>query len=200
MPLISEFVFRSPKHNDPTEKEVIDHLIVHKGQSILVSQKAQENPEKRNIESNERWVLKNVKSALKPICGAINKPDERPKWCDHPRRGRVEFAVLPSIVHGIALAETWYPVDLGSAASDLPLDYLDVPLSYLSINDFLNLVVQLRTVPELLEYLNARRSLPVTTLRIMGDEMCLFELYLMNGGKFGNLHRTRGCQACHLNS
>ena len=31
LPLISEFVFRSPKHNDPDEKEVIDHLIVHKG-------------------------------------------------------------------------------------------------------------------------------------------------------------------------
>ena len=44
LPLISEFVFRSPKHNDPTEKEVIDHLIVHKGDGILISQKAQEDP------------------------------------------------------------------------------------------------------------------------------------------------------------
>jgi hypothetical protein len=30
-PLVSEFVFRSPKHNDPTEKEVIDHLIEFPG-------------------------------------------------------------------------------------------------------------------------------------------------------------------------
>ena len=44
LPLISEFVFRSPKHKDPTDKEVIDHLIVHKGDGILISQKAQENP------------------------------------------------------------------------------------------------------------------------------------------------------------
>jgi hypothetical protein len=37
LPLVSEFVFRSPKHNDPSEKEVIDFLIMHKGQSILIS-------------------------------------------------------------------------------------------------------------------------------------------------------------------
>ena len=29
VPFVSEFVFRSPKHHDPDEKEVIDHLIIH---------------------------------------------------------------------------------------------------------------------------------------------------------------------------
>ena len=61
---------------------------------------------------------------------------------------------------------------------------MGVPVSYLSINDFLNLAVQLRTVPELLEYLNARRSLPEAALRRMGDEWSLFEFYLLNGGDF----------------
>jgi len=182
LPLISEFVFRSPKHNDPTEKEVIDLLILHKGQSILISQKAQDDPAKRTVLRNELWVLKNIQDALKPICGAIRKPDERPKWCEHRRRGRVEFAALPPILHGIVLAETWRPVDLSFAATNVPLDYDGVPISYLSINDFLNLVVQLRTVPELLEYINARRSLPIATLHIVGDERPLFELYLINGG------------------
>jgi hypothetical protein len=41
-------------------------------------------------------------------------------------------------------------------------------------------------VPELLEYLKARRALPPATLRVIGDETPLFELYLLNGGKFGN--------------
>ena len=50
MPLVSEFVFRAPKHNDPTEKEVIDHLIIHNNQSILISQKAQEDPDKRPLD------------------------------------------------------------------------------------------------------------------------------------------------------
>ena len=52
LPLVSEFVFRSPKHNDPNEKEVIDHLIVHKGDCILISQKAQEDPTSRSVEKN----------------------------------------------------------------------------------------------------------------------------------------------------
>ncbi len=58
------------------------------------------------------------------------------------------------------------------------------PLTYLSINDFLNLAVQLRTVPELLEYLSARRMLPEASLRRVGDEWTLFEFYLLNGGSF----------------
>jgi hypothetical protein len=182
LPLISEFVFRSPKHNDPNEKEVIDHLIVHKGDGILISQKAQEDPTSRSVEKNELWVLKNIQDALKPIYGSIRKPDDRPKWCDHPRRGRVPISTLPHIIQGVALVETWRPVDLNQIADKLPLEYLGVPLTYMSINDFLNIVWQLRTVPEILEYLKARRELPTACLRIVGDELPFYELYIMNGG------------------
>jgi hypothetical protein len=72
--------------------------------------------------------------------------------------------------------------DLQPAAAELPLEYLGVPITYPSINDFLNLLVHLRTVSELLEYLNARRALLVAALHTVGDEKPLFELYLMNGG------------------
>ena len=187
LPLISEFVFRSPKHNAPTEKEVIDHLIVHKGDGILISQKAQDDPTSRTAHKNELWVLNNIQDALKPIYRAIRKPDDRPKWCEHPRRGRVEFATLPRIIHGVALVETWRPVDLKEVAADLPLEYLGVPITYMSINDFLNVVMQMRTVPEVLEYLNARRELPSACLHVVGDELPLYELYMMNGGDL------RGC-------
>src|ERR1700691_1980090 len=122
IPLISESVFRSPKHNDPSEKEVIDHLLVHRDFGILISQKAQDDPERRTPRQNERWVLKNIQNALKPICGAIRKPDERPKWCEHQRRGRIEFNALPRLVHGGALVETWNPVDLLPVATNLPLE------------------------------------------------------------------------------
>ena len=182
LPLISEFVFRSPKHNAPTEKEVIDHLIVHKGDGILISQKAQDDPTNRTARKNELWVLNNIQDALKPIYRAIRKPDDRPKWCEHPRRGRVEFATLPRIIHAVALVETWRAVDLKDVAAVLPLEYLDVPITYMSINDFLNIVMQLRTVPEVLEYLNARRELPTACLRMVGDELPFYELYIMNGG------------------
>ena len=88
------------------------------------------------------------------------------------------------------MVETWHPVDLSSIAADLPLEYLGVPITYMSINDFINLVVQLRTVPELQEYLNARRTLPAACLHTIGNERPLFELYLMNGGSFA------GCTGC----
>lgn len=185
LPLISEFVFRSPKHKAPTEKEVIDHLIVHKGDGVLISQKAQDDPTNRTARKNELWVLNNIQDALKPIYRAIRKPGDRPKWCEHPRRGRVEFAALPRIVHGVALVETWRAVDLKDVAADLPLEYLGVPITYMSISDFLNIVMQLRTVPEILEYLNARRELPSACLHVVGDELPLYELYIMNGGNLG---------------
>ncbi len=52
VPLISKFMFHGPKHNNPSEKEVIDFMIVHRGQSILISQKAQDDPTKRTIKRN----------------------------------------------------------------------------------------------------------------------------------------------------
>jgi len=116
VPLISEFVFRSPRHNDPTEKEVIDHLIIHKQQGILISQKTQDDPEKRTIDRNELWVLKNIRGAVKQTCGAIRNPKDLPKWCEHPRRGTVDLGTLPRIVSAFSRR-----LSQRSAASRLPL-------------------------------------------------------------------------------
>ena len=86
--------------------------------------------------------------------------------------------------------ETWHPVDLNQIADKLPLEYLGVPLTYMSINDFLNIVWQLRTVPEVLEYLKARRELPTACLLMVGDELPFYELYIMNRGTL------KGCLRC----
>jgi hypothetical protein len=78
-------------------------------------------------------------------------------------------------------------VDLNAQADNLPLRYQGTPITYLSLRDFLNIAVELRTAPEVLAYLDARRGLPYTDLRIIGDERALFEFYLLNGG------RLEGC-------
>jgi hypothetical protein len=180
-PLISEFIFRSPQMLDGTQKEVADLLIVHKGNGLLVSQKAQEDPLSRDQHKNELWVLKAAKKGLDQLLGAL-RPSTKAIWCEHPRRGRVEFSAgLPPITHGIVTVETFRSVDLQSGAADLPLEQTGVPLTYLSLNDFLNVATQLRTVPELLRYLNARRDLPEAALRRVGDEQPLFEFYLLHG-------------------
>jgi hypothetical protein len=183
VPFISEFIFRSPQIIDPTQKESVDFAFVHKQRSILVSQKAQEEPEKRTVEKNRLWVLKNAKNALSQLRGAIHSPKDKTIWCDHPRRGRVEFAGgLPQALHGIVVIESLHAVDLRAEADKLPLVVSGVPITYLSLGDFVNVALELRTIPELLEYLNARRTLPKASLYRIGDELRLFELYLLNGG------------------
>ena len=126
IPFISEFVFRSPQNLEGprnSQREVADLLIEHLGKGLLLSQKAQEDPESRGDRRNGLWVLKNAKGAVAQLIGALRSPTT-PFWCDHPRRGRVEFAAgLPPIVHGVVVAETFRPVDLLSVAADLPLEY-----------------------------------------------------------------------------
>jgi hypothetical protein len=91
IPFISEFVFRSPQVWDKTQKEVADLLIFHKGKGLLVSQKAQEDPDSRDERKNELWVLKYAKAVVSQLVGAL-RSDHKNIWCDHPRRGRVDFA------------------------------------------------------------------------------------------------------------
>jgi hypothetical protein len=182
-PFIREFVFRSLQKLDPTQKEVVDLMVMHRNSGILISQKAQENPLARTAEKNKLWVRKKAKEAASQLTGAIRSGNEKPIWCEHRRRGRVEFPQgLPPIEHGLVLIETRYSVDLQPDADELPLDYAGVPITYLSVNDFMNLVQELRTVPELLAYLDARRAIPLSSQRVVGDDMCLFEFYLLEGG------------------
>jgi hypothetical protein len=183
IPFISEFVFRSPQNlSGPrgTQREVADHLILNRGKGLLVSQKTQENPESRDERRNGFWVLNNAKSAVAQLIGALRSPGT-PFWCDHPRRGRVDFpAGLPPIAHGVVIVETFRPVDLQPAAADLPLEYAGTPITYLSINDFINVAMQLRTVPEVYAYLDARKDLPDSTLRRVGEEQLLLEYFLLH--------------------
>jgi hypothetical protein len=183
LPFISEFVFRSPQTADRTQREVADFLVAHGQIGILISQKCQEDPSSRSVGKTESWVRKEAKRAVDQLRGALRTAIGKPIWCDHPRRGRVQFPNgLPKINHGIVVVEVFHPVDLEPDAADLPLDFQGTPISYFSVNDFLNLAVELRTTPELLEYLNARRSLPPRELHVVGDERSLFEFYLLNNG------------------
>ena len=182
IPFFAEFVFRSPtKVVGGSEKEVADLLISLGSMSVLISQKCQQDPDSRDQTKTESWARKQAKNAAAQLQGALRTGSNRPAWCNHPRRGRVNFPNgLPAIGHGIVLIEVFQVVDLKTNAAELPLEYKDTPISYFSLNDFLNIAVELRTVPELLLYLEARRCLPPTDLRVIGDEKTLFEFYLLN--------------------
>jgi hypothetical protein len=185
LPLIHEFVFRNPQTLDRTQKEVADFLLLQENSGVLISQKCQEDPQGRTAEKADLWARKKAKQAVSQLCGALRTGNGRAIWCNHPRRGRVEFSDgLPPIVHGIVIIEILQRVELQSEAADLPLEFNGCPITYLSLNDFLNLALQLRTLPECLDYLEARRSLPLSDLRTIGSEKPLFDFYLLNDGSF----------------
>jgi hypothetical protein len=169
-------------------------IIPRGGSGILISQKCQEDPTSRDERKTELWARKNVKGAARQLCGAL-RAGPRLIWCDHPRRGRVEFpGGLPPITHGLVLTEVFQPIDLQPEADDLPLSCGSTPITYLSVNDFLNLAVDLRTVAELITYLDARRGLPTVDLRRIGSEQPLFEFYLLGDGSLAGCAGISGAR------
>jgi len=184
LPFVSEFVFRSVQTFDGgTQKEVADLLVAYPGVGILISQKTQKDPFARTAEKTLSWALKEAKRGTSQLCGALRTARGKPIWCDHPRRGRVELPDgLPDINHGVVLVEVFERIDLNALADDLPLQYHGTPITYFSLNDFLNIAIELRTAPEVLAYLDARRALPYSDLRIVGDERALYEFYLLQRG------------------
>ena len=183
LPFVSEFVFHSVQTLDGTQKEVADFLIAYPGHAALISQKTQQDPLARTSEKTATWAAKEARKAASQLRGALRTARGKLVWCEHARRGKVDLpAGLPAINHDIVLVEVFERVDLNERADDLPLEYKGTPISYLSINDCLNIAIELRTLPELFAYLNARRSLPYPDLRVIGDERALFEFYLLQGG------------------
>ncbi len=59
---------------------------------------------------------------------------------------------------------------------------LRLPVSYLSVNDFLNIVNELRTINDLLLYLDARCSICPELQRTVGIEKAIFEFFVLYGG------------------
>ncbi|HEU5401034.1 MAG TPA: hypothetical protein VFU86_06730 [Terriglobales bacterium] len=185
LPLVSEFVFRSPQTVDGSQREVADFLVTCGALGILISQKCQDDPSVRTAKKLEAWAYKKTKKAASQLMGALRVGAGRPMWCEHPRRGRVDFSTgLPAIAQGIVLTEVFEPVVLPQETDGLPLEFGGIPISYFSLNDFLNLTVQLRTLPEIVEYLDRRRALPIADLRTIGEERSLFAFYLLNEGSF----------------
>src|SRR5205814_8613057 len=63
-----------------------------------------------------------------------------------------------------------------------------IPISYMSVNDLFNLINELRTFPDIDDYLKARTALPKKVLRTVGEEKPLFEYYLLSKRSFEGCH------------
>ncbi len=183
-PLTAECVFHSPQYIDKgNQKEVCDLLLILRRNAILVSMKSQDDPTSRTRDKLRRWAIKNSKSALNQARGALNTLGRKRFWCDHSRRGRVDFE--PSSIqvsHVVVLTEVFGdPVDL---PNDLPLALGRIPVTYLSVNDFLNLISELRAFSDITGYLDARRTLSDENLRMIGHEVHFYKCYILNRRSF----------------
>lgn len=199
MPFISEFVFRSPKRHKKG-REIADLLISQGETNIVFSQKCQLDPTSKSVEKNALWVLKSTKIGLSQLQGGLKTFTTEGFWCDHPKRGRVKFsAPLSKIDEAIVLVETRISVDLNTESGAFPLTHSGIPITYLSVDDFLFLVNELRTVPELLWYLKERRALVEADLKVIGDEKNLFPVYILNDRHFdGCTTRADAKKILHL--
>ena len=155
---IAEFVFRSPHYDRKSPKEVVDFLFVRADQSILVSQECREDPTVKTGMRLQRWTRKSARSAGDRLKGALRWVGTSEEiWCEHWRRGRVTLMGLPKVTHVMATIEVKERIIL---QNDLELVCRETPITYLSLNDFLNLCDQLRTGPELVRYIYQRKTLP----------------------------------------
>ena len=180
VPLTWENVFRSPQYTVKSDKEVVDLLLALRNRGIFVSMKCQQDPEKRTGDKLVWWVQKSAEAALRQVKGGIRTSKTREFWCNHPRRGQVSFKpnqIEP--VRAVVVVETQEEVAL---SQDRPLEIDSVPVSYLSVNDFLNIVNELRTINDLFLYLDARCSICPELQRTVGIEKAILEFFVLYGG------------------
>ena len=180
VPLTWENVFRSPQYTVKSDKEVVDLLLVLRNRGIFVSMKCQQNPQKRTGKKLIRWVQKSVAAALRQVGGGIKTSKTRDFWCKHQRRGKVSFKpnqIEP--VRAVVIVET---LEVVALSQDTPLEIDSVPVSYLSVNDFLNIIIELRTINDLIWYLDARCSICPELQRTVGIDKAVFMFYLLYRG------------------
>ena len=181
-PLTWENVFRGTEYLDKTKKEVVDLLLVLRNEGIFISLKCQKDPDKRSGVELAKWTNKNAKVAFKQLKGGIRTSRNRGYWCEHPRRGKVNFKPNEiTVTHGIVLVETFEIVRL---YDDCALEIDGIPVSYFSVNDFLNIMKELRTIKDIQRYLDSRKSLPEEILTTLGSEKTIYEFYILNNGIF----------------
>lgn len=182
-PLVREFVFANARYQAATEREVCDLILTLRNRAILAQMKSQEDPKSRSGTKLEHWVTKKAKEATTQLQGAIRSVNERDFWCQHPRRGKVDFKKGQlSVAYGIVMVEQLAErIPLGD---EFPLEYQGVPIGYFSANDFLNVVYELRSFPDILDYLTRRHDLGLDVRRAIGGEKLLCGYYFLNDGSF----------------
>jgi hypothetical protein len=183
---VREFVFPNPQYTKKQlQKEACDLVIARRDRALVVQMKSQDDPAARDPAKLPGWIEKNARDAAQQLGGSLRTLNAAPFWCIHPRRGRVNFA--PGEIttpYGLVL------IDCGTASvqlpADLPLSAHSVAVHYFDTNDFLNVVMQLRSFHDIQRYLAARAALPDDVRRRIGGEKIILEHYVLHDASFAD--------------
>src|SRR6266566_4225588 len=183
-PQLSESIYLGPKYNKQRrEKEVADLLLVHRNRAIVIQIKCQQDPEARSGDKLRNWVESRAREGCNQLRGTLNTLRDREFWCDHPTFKRVNFPknqLTP--IHGIVLVE--HRIRGLSLPRTLPTEINSIPVTYLTLSDFLNHISEFRTFVDLCEFLHARHDLKDFDHHLTGREDVLRAHYFLNNGSF----------------
>ncbi len=188
-PFLQDFLFLRPKMVSG-HKELTDLLAILEGKCLCIEIKASGQGSSRSGQRLMKWATKRFVEAGRKAAGATRRLVTSDIAALHPWRGNVIYHVGDLIpICGIALVEySGSPFTLTSGIKHQTSN--GVPIHYFSLNDFLNLVDLLGTLPDTIEYLRQRASIADDARNIIGKERDLIATYLLDG----HLRAGLGCK------
>ena len=177
---LQDFLFLRPKRVS-TERELADLLAILDDQCLCIQIKALGN---NSLPSEQRlinWAKRQFVTAGRQAAGAIRKIETSEISAAHPWQGNVilHAGVLVPVC-GIALVE-YLGRPFVLTPNVMPQTPKGIPVHYFSLNDFLNLVDLLGTLPDIIEYLRQRSEVSHDVKSIIGNEGDLYATYLLDG-------------------
>lgn len=180
--LFFDFVHQRPYYRRGSQqRELCDLLIAVDQDTLLIEVKTQST--QRANEDEVSWFHKHLGKARRQLSGARTAIDRYPICAQNRVRELVRWAPGDlTVLHTVAVfdVERAYalPFDLGSSGAR------GLRAQCFTFRDFLNLTRHLGTFPDLVEYLNARATIPTWALPGIGAEQDLYAYYILHDSRF----------------
>jgi hypothetical protein len=177
---LQDFLFLRPERVS-IRKELADLLAILDDKCLCIQIKARGNDPPAWWQRHDNWAMKQFVKAGRKAAGSVREMATSEVLAIHSWRGSVVFhAGDLNPVCGIALVEyLGQPFVLIPEIKHQTLE--GIPIHYFSLNDFLNLVDILGTLPDIVEYLRQRTLISDDVKCRIGNERGLCATYLLDG-------------------
>ncbi len=177
---LQDFLFLRPELVS-TNRELADLLAILDDKCLCIQIKARGSDSSLSGRCLADWAMKQLTIAGRQAAGAIRKVTTSEVSATHPWRGNVSFYAGDLIpVCGVALVE-YFGQPFVLAPKVKHWTPKRIPIHYFSLNDFLNLVDILGTLPDVIEYIRQRCSISDDLRARIGNERGLCATYLLDG-------------------